>query len=195
VCLLYGLDAAMLLLIDNPRLVRDTMDFFVELQTRFGLAQIEAGADAIWFGDCLASSHMLSPAHYRDLAAEPARRVSENYKQAGGLVVMHASEEGASLPIMAELGFSALSSGPGIDIAQAAEVCRGKCCFIGNLDPINVLERGSVEHVVRETARLMRVGKTLGGGYMFNMGEMTPRDTPIENIRAAIQTAKSMAKY
>lgn len=195
VCLLYGLDATMFLLIDNPQLLRDTMEFFVELQTAFGLAQIEAGADALWFGDCLASSHLLSPVYYREFAAEPARRVSENYQQAGALVVMHASEEGDSLPIMAELGFSALSSGPGIDITKAAEICRGKCCFMGNLDPINVLQRGAVEQVKKETARLMTVGKTLGGGYIFNMGEMTPRDTPVENMQAAIQTAKSMARY
>ncbi len=195
VCLLYGLEPAMLLVVDAPQLLRDTMEFFVELQTTFGLAQIEAGADAIWLGDCLASSHMLSPAHYREFAAEPARRVSGAYQKAGALAIMHASEEGGSLPAMAELGFSALSSGPGIDITEAVEVCRGKCCYIGNLDPIGVLGRGTVEQVKKETARLMKVGKSLGGGYIFNMGEMTPRDTPIENMLAAIRAAKSLAEY
>ena len=108
---------------------------------------------------------------------------------------MHASEEGGSLPIMANAGFSALSSGPGIDLAQTAEICRGKCCVCGNLDPINILANGTVEQVRHETTRLMLIGKALNGGYCFNMGEMTPRETPIENMAAAIQTAKNLAEY
>ena len=38
----------------------------------------------------------------------------------------------------------------------------------------------------------MNIGKA-GGGYLFNTGEMNPRDTPAENMRAMMRTAKQLA--
>ena len=32
---------------DDPQLLKDTMRFFYDVQTEFGLAQFEAGADAV----------------------------------------------------------------------------------------------------------------------------------------------------
>ena len=47
---------------------RGTCDFFVELQARYIEAQVEAGAHAIWLGDCNAFSAMLSLDQYRRFA-------------------------------------------------------------------------------------------------------------------------------
>jgi len=192
--LLYGLEELMLLPLTNEDLLGDTLEFFVELQTRFGVAQIEAGADAIWFGDCNASSHLVSPAIYQRFAFEPARRVAEEYRKAGGLVFYHASEEGKSLPAMTELGVSALSCGPGIDVNDALAVTRGKVCFMGNLDPIKVIQRGTPQDVERETLRIIQAGKQ-AGGFIFNSGEMIPRDTPEENIETMIRTARQHGRW
>jgi len=191
--LLYGMEQLMLMPFDNPGLLRETLDFFVELQTRFGLAQIEAGADAIWFGDCNASSHLISPQAYEAYAFEPARRVSEAYQKAGGLVFYHASEEGKSLPIMTRLGVSALSCGPGIDVKDALAVTQGNVGCMGNLDPIKVLQNGTPEQVRRETIRILEAGKA-AGGFIFNSGEMIPRDTPEENMRMMMATARDCAR-
>jgi uroporphyrinogen decarboxylase len=192
--LLYGLEESMLLPYMNPDLLRETLEFFIELQTRFGKAQIEAGADAIWFGDCNASSHLISPDLYQQYAFEPAKRVTEGYKKAGGIVFYHASEEGRSLPIMTGLGAGALSCGPGIDIRDALAITKGKVCFMGNLDPIKVIQNGTPRDVERETIRIMDAGKG-AGGFIFNSGEMIPRDTPEENMRVMIQTAKKHGRW
>ncbi len=191
--LLYGLEESMTLPYTNPALLRDTIEFFVEHQIKFGLAQIEAGADAIWFGDCNASSHLLSPELYRQFAFEPAKRVIEAYKKAGGLVFYHASEEGKSLPMMTGLGTSALTSGPGLDIKEAVSVTAGKVCFLGNLDPIRILQNGTPKQVEAETVRIMEEGKKVNG-FLFSSGEMIPRETPEENMVAMIRTAKIQGK-
>jgi uroporphyrinogen decarboxylase len=187
--LLYGLEELMLLPNTNPGLLQESLEFFVELQTRFGNAQIEAGAHAIWFGDCNASSHLISPEAYRQWAFEPAKRVTQQYIKAGGLVFYHASEEGRSLPAMADLGASALSPGPGIDVRQALAVTRNRVCFMGNLDPVGIIMNGTPEDVRRETIRIMEAGKE-SSGFMFDSGEMIPRDTPEQNIRTMMQTAR-----
>jgi len=192
VTLLYGIDQAMMLPYTDEALLRDTLEFFEHMQTQFGLAQFEAGADALWFGDCNASTHLISTDFYAEFAFEPAKRVMDAYKQAGGLTFYHASEDGASLPIMAELGADALSSGPEIDIVRALESTQGRVCYIGNIDPIKVLDKGTVDQVEQETERIMATGKQ-NTGYIFCSGEMIPRDTPEENMLAMMRTAKRLA--
>jgi len=187
--LLYGIQELMLLPYTNPELLNESLEFFVELQTRFGKAQIEAGAHAIWFGDCNASSHLISPETYRQWAFDPAKRVTQEYINAGGLVFYHASEEGKSLPAMAKLGASALSPGPGIDVREALAVTRNQVCLVGNLDPVGIIMNGTPEDVERETVRIMEAGKQ-STGFMFDSGEMIPRDTPEQNIRIMMQTAR-----
>jgi uroporphyrinogen-III decarboxylase len=44
--------------------------------------------------------------------------------------------------------------------------------------------------VAAEAERIMAVGKR-GGGYIFNTGEMVPRDTPEENLRAMLDGARA----
>jgi len=57
---------------------------------------------------------------------------------------------------------------------------------------IEVLMRGSPAEVERETERIMSIGCS-GGGYLFNTGEMNPRDVPPENMKAMIRAARAAA--
>jgi hypothetical protein len=59
--LIYGIETLMMHLIDGPDLLRDNLKFFIDHQIAFGKAQLEAGAHALWLGDCVASSKFLSP--------------------------------------------------------------------------------------------------------------------------------------
>lgn len=189
--LAFGLNESLMLPYTDPDFVRDALAFFEDYQVQFGLDQIKAGADAIWFGDCNASGHLISPDTYRDFALEPARRVSEAYQEAGGAVIYHASEENpASIELQAGAGFSILSVGPGIDIEEARRITEGRVCLSGNVDPLRVLADGTVDDVRAEVERTVdRVSRH--GGHVMNSGEMVPRHTPGENARAFVETARA----
>ena len=73
---------------------------------------------------------------------------------------------------------------------QAKKATSGKVALIGNLDPLEILERGTPDKVTEEAERIMKIGKQ-GGSYIFNTGEMIPRDTPVENMRAMMRSAKA----
>jgi len=75
----------MTMLMDDAALLEKTMEFLAKMQIEFGLAQLEAGADAIWLGDCCASSHMISLQHWERFAMPGLNRVSERYLKAGGM--------------------------------------------------------------------------------------------------------------
>jgi uroporphyrinogen decarboxylase len=193
--LLFGLTQTLEMVYSDPGLLKEAIDFFVELQMRWGIAQLRAGAHAIWLGDCTAMSNLISTAHYREFAFEPCRKVVAAFKDAGGLVFLHNSEESVPhLEILARLGVSAINVGPGIDIGRAKEIVKGKTCLMGNLEPISLLMNGTPGQVAAEAERIMRTGKA-DGGFMFNTGEMNPRDVPAANMRAMIAAAKKYASY
>ena len=188
--LLYGLEEAMLLGLGEPELLADTCRFFVEAQARYIRAQVEAGAQAVWLGDCNAFSGLLSVEQYRKFALPSCRKLVEEAHASGAIVHLHDSE--ISLPHLlaeAETGADIINCGPAADITAVRGELGGKRCFSGNLDPIEVLMRGKPADVARETERIVSAGRS-GGGYLFNTGEMNPRDVPVENMKAMIASAR-----
>ncbi|NLC58287.1 MAG: hypothetical protein GX774_15750 [Armatimonadetes bacterium] len=189
VTLLFGMAETYLALMDDPQLVRDALQFAEEQALSWGLAQIEAGAHAIWYGDCNASTHLLSPAMFADWALEPCKRVCAAFKKAGAFVFLHNSEDRLDgLRMQALTEPSALSSGPGIDRATVAAEFAGRLCTLGNVDPIALLQNDTPEAVAAETERQVRL--MAKGGMILNSGECVPREAKVENLRALHDTAR-----
>jgi uroporphyrinogen-III decarboxylase len=187
--LLYGMNACNLLMYDNPALLKDTMEWFIPLQIEFGLAQFEAGADAVWYGDCCASGHMMSLATYEEMAAEPLARVAKGY-QGRGISMLHASEENPKYAeVMSRSGIDILSIGPGGDLAACQEAVGGRCAIMGNVDPIGQLMNGTPESVSAQAEEILRK-VSVKGGHLINSGEMVPRATPEKNMLAFGETVR-----
>ena len=68
--LILGIEPTLVLMLENPALLRRFEEFFLEFNDRVARLQLEAGADALWLGDCVATSHFISPAQFEEHAAE-----------------------------------------------------------------------------------------------------------------------------
>ncbi len=188
--LLYGLSESMMLMYTDPELFKDTTDFLVEMQKIWGKAQFAAGAHAIWLGDCNAMSNLISPDQYKEFALESCKKLVDEYNRAGGLTFLHNSEESVPhIELATGLGVSAINVGPGIDIGKAKKLVQGITCLMGNLEPIEIFMNSESDVVAKETYRIMNTAK-VNGGYIFNTGEMNPRDVPVANMEVMINTAK-----
>lgn len=189
--LLYGLEESMMMMMTDEKLLADTCDFFIEMQSRFIKAQVDAGAHAIWLGDCNAFSGMLSIDQYRKFAFPSCRKLVEKAHEYGAMIHLHNSE--INIPYLlaeAELGVDIINCGPATDIAEARKTLTGKACFSGHLDPIEVLMRGTPQQVADEAKRITKLCHQDQGGYVFCTGEMNPRDTPAENMHAMIKAVR-----
>ena len=194
VALLYGIENALSITIDEPELFKKTADFFVELMTEWAKAQIRAGADAIWVGDCVACSGFISPKLYSEFALKGTLKLNEELKK-DAIVFYHAGESSMEhLCLMAETRPDGLSVGGKIDISEAKETLGKTICLLGNISGIETLQMGDVEKVEKETIRIMEAGKK-NGGFIFNSEEGIPYDMPLENIQIMMQTAKKYGKY
>ncbi|OGD18427.1 MAG: hypothetical protein A2W03_06885 [Candidatus Aminicenantes bacterium RBG_16_63_16] len=189
--LVYGIDKWLVAMLDEPDLVRDNIAFFVEHQIVFGRAQIEAGADLLWLGDCVAGSYCIGPDHYAQFAFEPAARVIEAMNAAGGLVIYHSAER--SLPHLkhqAQLPLCAVNVGEGPRIAAIRQSLGVRKCLTGNFDP-KFLRDAAPAQVAAATEVMIRENLP-GGDYLFNTGEGIMSTTPAENVDAMMHTAKSV---
>ena len=51
--LIYGIQTLLINVIEDPELVRDNMAYFTDYEIAYGKAQLDAGADGLWLGDCV----------------------------------------------------------------------------------------------------------------------------------------------
>ena len=193
--LILGVQEALLLMLEQPDLLRRFMDFFLDYNDVVARLQREAGADALWLGDCVATSHFISVEQYVEFAAAAASESAHRIRDRGGICFYHGAE--VSIPhlqAMAGLGFDAINVGYGVDIAEVKRAIGSKVCIMGNLDTIRVLRPMSPEAVTAEVSRMVQAAKP-GGGYIFCTGEGITHDTPPANVTAMVQAVRAQGEY
>jgi len=191
VALTIGMEPTSLMIYDDPDLLRDMVRYFIDVETEFGLAQFEAGADMIWYGDCWASGHLLSLSAYENEALPPMAEVVGHYK-GHGLTILHSSEENPKyVDLMAGAGVDIVSVGPEADLAACHDTIGGRCALMGNVDPIGQLMKGTPESVSTQVEHILR-NVSVRGGHLINSGEMVPRDAPEENMTAFGETVRNV---
>jgi uroporphyrinogen decarboxylase len=193
--LILGIEPTLVLMLEDPALLRRFEEFFLEFNDRVARLQLAAGADALWLGDCVATSHFISPAQYQEHAAGFAAASARRIRQAGGIVFYHGNERSIPhLAIMAGLGFDALNIGEGVDIGEVKQAIGSRVCLMGNLDPLHDLQPRPSQEVEKVVQGIVEKAKP-GGGYIFCTGEGVPHNTPVENLQAMRRAVRMYGKY
>lgn len=194
--LTLSIQETMMLMLTDPSLLFDFMDYWKEFYKKYIKAQKIAGADAIWLGDCIAFSSMVSVPQYIEHILPLTRELVKYCEEELDIMIWMHNSETKLEHVMSHLplGLSFESIGPDADIRIIREATRGLQPISGNLDPINVLLNGNPVTITKEVERIMKVCKD-GGGFIFNAGEMNPRQIPEENMDAYMTAAHKLAEY
>ena len=194
--LLYGVNQTMMGLLDpeEKEIIRKTVDFFSEFQYAFSQEQRACGADAVWYGECLASSNFISIPMHREFVFDANKNLIEKMHQDGLLTIMEPADDKADfIKMYAEEGIDAINIGIGLDMAEAKNELQGVCGLLGNMDSIKFLQHGTPELVAEETERILQLGKA-GGGYGF-CTDSIPRFAKYENMKAMSEVVKANCVY
>ncbi len=185
-----------MLMLTDTGLLQEAMDCWKEFYCRFIRAQKDAGADAIWLGDCNAFSSMVSVDQYQKHIFPVTRQLIRFCEEEIDIPIwLHNSEVRVDhvrshLP----LGHSVESIGPGADMRAIREATKGIKPISGNIDPIATVWHGTPAYVESEVERIFSICKE-GGGFIFDSGETIPGMAPVENVTAMMRTAKRLARY
>ncbi len=184
---LRGINTLMTDFMDDPGFVRDLFEFCIEMELRFARAQVEAGADIIGVGDAAAS--LVGPAVYYDFVEAYEKRLIDGIHALGALVRLHIC--GRTRRIfdgMGRVGADIVDLDWPAPVAEARAHMGPTQVLLGNIDPVSVLRNGTPEKVRESIAGCHR---DAGSRYIVSAGCEVVRDTPIENMRALCDYART----
>jgi MtaA/CmuA family methyltransferase len=184
---LRGINTLMLDFEDDPVFVRDLFEFSVEMELRFARAQVEAGADLIGVGDAAAS--LIGPAIYDEFVWPFEKKLVDGLHAMGALVRLHICGRTRRIFAgMGRLGADIVDLDYPAPVAGARREMGPLQVLLGNLDPVKVLRHGTPESI---TAAIAQCHRDAGARYIAGAGCEVVRDTPLENVRALAEYARS----
>ncbi len=151
----------------------------------------QTGCHMVSNGDSPAGPEMISPAMYRKFALPYEQCVVEEAHRLGLPYALHiCGRTDAILQDMLKTGADCLELDYKTDIGLAFSLFKDTACLIGNVDPSGILALGTADDVKRETRRVLDVSSGCAR-FILNAGCAIPAETPSENIRAMIATARA----
>jgi MtaA/CmuA family methyltransferase len=199
---------------DLACMVRGTQDFLMDLATEPGnpaihqlleicyrshltvhRALVEAGAHLTSMGDSLAGPDVVSPKMFDQFARPYEERIVKELAAEEIFTVIHICGNTTKiLPFLAQYDFCGFELDYKTDAGAAKKTAGARHVLFGNIDPSEVIARGSPQAVREATRELISIWKP-GGYFVLNAGCAIPPTTPPENIRALIQTAHEEGIY
>lgn len=193
--LLRGLEDGLKDLYTNPSLAEKLMRIAHEVAETMAIAQIEAGAHALWIGDCLATSRLIPPKFQEAYVLPYQKKLIAEIRKIGGIPILFTDEKKLERLIKEnESNPDVMGIGTEIKLSEVNEAIGKKICLFGNVDPVHLLLEGTTE-IVSEAVRNCIDIAAPGGGFILATGETVCRDTPESNLHKMVSEAKAYGRY
>ncbi|MFW6133151.1 MAG: uroporphyrinogen decarboxylase family protein [Planctomycetota bacterium] len=187
--LLMGANQIALATIEEPDLVHATCNFAERVVIAYARALQDAGADMICILDptCV----MLSPGAYDEFCAPT---VENAIRQVAAPIIIHICGNTTHLiDAMCRTGAQGISVGNLVPIAEIAPRVPTETVIFGNINPIGTMRNGAPDDVRNETLDLLDSMRDCDN-FAPATGCDLPAGTPIQNIRAFVDTVKSATR-
>jgi uroporphyrinogen decarboxylase len=191
---LIGLENTLLMLYDDPELLRDVVDRVGQIiYDVFARCCTMDEVFALWLGDDLGfkTSTLISPEHLREFILPWHRRYAELAHASGRLFMLHSCGhvEAVMENLIADVGIDAKHSFEDVIVPVEAFQARwgDRVAVLGGVD-VDLLSRGSTEDV---RARTLRILETCAprGGYACGSGNSVTDYVPAANYLAMVAAA------
>ena len=173
------------LLAEDPECWNRLMDKIVTATAAYLNAQIEAGAQALQLFDSWVG--ILTPVEYRRFVLPHVKHLTTLLNPKAP-VIYFGVHTGPFLPFLKETGASVIGVDWHIPLDEAWKLL-GDTAIQGNLDP-QLLLSGTVSEIRIKTEQILRLAKGRSG-HIFNLGHGILPKTPMDNVRAMVETVKN----
>ncbi len=166
----------------HPEAAEDVLTLLTDISIDYLQMQLDAGADAVQIFDTWAGE--LSPEEFDTWAFPALDRIIRTLKSRNQIVSLYIKGSHHLLERLTDLSADIISLDWRTSLPHAGRILPGKC-LQGNLSPYTLL--GRPEEIQRQ-ARTMLESMASQPGYIFNLGHGILPQTPVENVRALIET-------
>jgi MtaA/CmuA family methyltransferase len=175
----------------NYPLIRRLLSYCAGATKEFITLMAQTGVHMTSNGDSLAGPELISPAMYRAFALPYEKDIIQHANGLGLPYVLHiCGRTDLILEEMVSAGAQGIELDQKTDVRLAHDRLKDRAALFGNLDPANVLARGSVELVEEKTRALLSVFSDTPR-FVLNAGCAIPPIAPEQNIGAMIRVARS----
>ena len=175
-------------IIRNPDFIEKVLDFTNQVVGDYARATVKAGTKFICISEPTAV--ILSPDRFEKMVAVRLRALYNSLGPGVWKVLHICGDTRFLLPHMLECGAEGLSLDQVMDLSSIIKTVPQNTVILGNLDPVYDLRELSPEEVRAKTLELLRSMKG-HSNYMFSFGcDCTP-DTPLDNLRDAMEASRT----
>jgi uroporphyrinogen-III decarboxylase len=197
--LIYNLTDLYTLYITDFPFYERLMTFSMERILGYTKVMKEANPDVLIVGGNVPSG-FVGPQVYDEYIL-PFEKKYIDYCQAGGIPAMYhnCGQIMSLLESYKKLGVRIVEPftpppGGDADLTKAKEIVGRQYVMVGGVDKLELLLHGTVDQVKREVARIVNIVKP-GGNHILQNADSLEYNTPVENVRAYIQTAVENSWY
>jgi uroporphyrinogen decarboxylase len=190
-CQLRGITRFMLDLVDDPPFAHRLLAYCAEAVAPYAIALGRAGADVLNTGDSAAGGSLIGARMYEEFAWPYEKRVFDSIRrEVDTPITLHiCGDSRTCLARMASTGAAGLEVDHLVSMAKARAICGEGVALIGNIDPVEVLVRGTPA-VVR-TACLKCLEEMAGSNrFILASGCAISPLTPPENLAAMVEAVR-----
>ncbi len=171
---LFGVEEFLINTLLGPEAIRGALATLKEVTVQFGMAQLEAGADALCLADH-ATRDLCSPEAYRDFLQGIHREFAERLPCP---LALHICGDTADrIPYIRNTGVDCFHFDSKVPTATARELAGERLALMGGTSNIAVIRNGTEEAVRREVAEKLRWGIEIIGPECA-----VPLDAPHANM-------------
>jgi [methyl-Co(III) methanol-specific corrinoid protein]:coenzyme M methyltransferase len=175
----FGVEPFLLMSLDDPAATRLCLERLKEATIEFGLAQIDAGADALTLPDH-ATGDLVSGEYYRRYLKEMHHEFAERLPVP---IILHICGRTVDrMADIAETGMAAFTSTQERP-AESMAIVDGRISLVGNVNNPETLYSKGPDDVRAEVEKVLAAGVSMVGPECA-----IPLQTPIENLRAIRDT-------
>jgi uroporphyrinogen decarboxylase len=185
---------------DTPGILQEWFEWDLERGTREMELALDAHLDYVLFGGS-GTITLASPALAARYALPALKRWSALAKGAGLPTMLHSCGKTRVLADLlaaeTEVGMLNPVEPPpmgDVDLAELRRAHGGRLALMGNLHTTDVMLRGSVPDVRRESLKAIRAAG-VDGGFILSTGDQCGRDTPDANLREMVRVVEEFGAY
>jgi hypothetical protein len=195
---LWSFDTLMVNLAGAPDLVRYACVRYLDRARQETARAAAVGAAGVWIEECL--TDLVSPETYASISLPYLQNLVE-WVHAAGMCCMlyYCGEPAGKMDLILSagcdaVGFEESKKGFRIDIERLPDQVAGRCALLGNVDAVEVIEKGNEEALRAELRRQIRAGRRNRGRFIMSSGSPITPATPIERIRTYLELARELGQ-
>jgi len=195
---LRGMENLMMDFVDHPAFVHQLLGAISEWNVAQVKVAVNYDIDSIYFGDDWGQQRglQMGPRIWREFIKPAFAPMYRAARDAGKYVMIHSCGDVDELfDDLIELGLNCFNpfQPEVMDVDALVPKYRGRLAFFGGLSTQKTLPYGTPDDVRAATRHLIELGRE--GGYILAPAHAVPKDVPLENMLAFIETAQGQAGY